>query len=122
MMFEELYGWGRSGYARVLIIELVLVAATFIFGMSCTAATSPVGVEIGGIAFNPETVTVPVGATVTWTNRVYDTHDVTFVSPGLSGSGDLLLGDTFSYTFTQPGVFDYYCSLHRYMEATVIVE
>ena len=82
--------------------------------------------------FKPATVTVPIGARVAWTNIdvaiepfpcffVADPHNVTS-DTGLFHSGYVIVGDTFSYTFTQPGVFGFYDQLNHWNTGKVIVE
>ena len=77
-------------------------------------------VVMESFAFTPAELTVPVGATVTWTNRHGARHDVvatdgTFESP-LFGEGE-----TFSFTFTAPGEHPYVCTIHPGMEGRIIV-
>jgi len=77
-------------------------------------------VEIQAHGFSAPTLTVKAGTTVTWTNRDDDAHTVTsvantFRSPGLD------TGETFSYTFTRAGTFEYFCSLHPLMTGKVVV-
>ncbi len=80
-------------------------------------------------AFDPLEITVAVGTTVTWTNADAIAHTVTSgvsdgVSPtpdGMFDSGFVNEGDTFSYTFTEAGEFDYYCLPHPWMIGKVIV-
>jgi plastocyanin len=87
------------------------------------AATQPATgprIEIKKHKFDVPTITVPVGATVTWVNHDEDAHTVTstvalFRSPGLDTE------DTFSYRFTKPGTYKCFCSLHPLMVGTVIV-
>jgi plastocyanin len=79
------------------------------------------------ISFKPETVTVPKGGTVTWTNDDSVGHDVTKAGgPGPSWkSGDpggLNGGDTYKQKFTAPGTVKYVCSVHPGMEGTVVVK
>ena len=79
------------------------------------------GITIDNFAFGPDTLTVPVGTTVTWTNQDDMVHTVTsktkvFSSPGLN------TGESFSYTFTAPGTYPYFCALHPRMTATVVVK
>ena len=65
---------------------------------------------------------VPLGATVTWTNREENMpHTVTAVD-GSFDSGIMATGATFSYTFNSPGEFEYFCSPHPWMRAKVMVE
>ncbi len=77
-------------------------------------------VEIRAHASSAPTVTVKAGTTVTWINHDDDTHTVTssvdtFRSPGLDTD------ETFSYTFTTPGTYEYYSTLHPLMTGKVIV-
>jgi plastocyanin len=78
-------------------------------------------VSIEGMAFNPQTLTVAVNTTVTWTNNDGVTHTVTSDS-SVFNSGNLVAGGTFSYKFTTVGTFTYHCSIHQYMTGTVIVQ
>ncbi len=71
--------------------------------------------------FSPETVTVPVGTTVTWVNRTSVTHTVTSRT-GVFDSRDVQPGQEFKYTFTQAGTYDYYCRYHGGMTGRIIVE
>jgi amicyanin len=92
---------------------------------SATTADSPApqggtAVSISNFKFNPATLTVPVGATVTWTNQDEEPHSVagkdgSFHSPGMDTHG------TYSFTFTTPGSYDYICSIHPFMTGTVVV-
>lgn len=83
------------------------------------AQPGTVAVQIVDFAFTPETLTVPVGTTVVWTNTGVQ-HTTTSLDK-LWGSLVMEQGDTFSFTFTQPGVYHYICGLHPDMEAMVIV-
>jgi len=77
-------------------------------------------VKIQGHSFQPGTITVPVGTTVTWVNLDPDNHDVT-------GAGPVTFflatppGSTASYTFTIRGTYNYFCSIHTDMIGKVIV-
>jgi len=82
------------------------------------AATN--AVLIRDFAFSPATLTVPVGTTVTWTNQDQDPHTVT-APGGAFKSPTLNTGDTFRFTFTTPGRYDYLCTIHPFMTATVVV-
>lgn len=78
-------------------------------------------VVIEGFAFGPATITVPTGATVTWTDQDAAAHTVTSETD-IFDSGNLARNDSFSYTFTERGTFKYYCTLHPRMRGEVIVE
>ncbi|REK21264.1 MAG: hypothetical protein DWQ40_04325, partial [Actinobacteria bacterium] len=71
--------------------------------------------------YSVNVLTVKVGTTVTWTNGDSMLHTVTDVN-GAFDSGFLEEGDSWSYTFTEPGEYEYYCLPHPWMRAKVIVE
>jgi plastocyanin len=77
-------------------------------------------VWIQGMAFNPSTITVKSGTTITWTNKDGVAHTVTSDN-NLFNSGSIGNGGTYSYTFSTVGTFQYHCSLHPEMTAKVIV-
>jgi plastocyanin/uncharacterized membrane protein YozB (DUF420 family) len=79
-----------------------------------------ISVEIENFLFVPDAVTVPAGTTVVWTNLDSAPHTVTSTS-GIFDSGVMDEGVSFSYTFQDPGTYDYYCLIHPYMKAKVIV-
>jgi amicyanin len=71
-------------------------------------------------AYQMANIQVRVGTTVTWTNQDNVPHSVTFKN-GMKDSGLLSQGQSFSYTFNTPGTYQYYCTVHPYMVATVTV-
>ncbi len=78
-------------------------------------------IEIKDYTFIPATLKVAPGTTVTWTSRDDEPHTVTsrenlFTSPGLDAD------ESFSFTFTAPGTYTYFCKLHPQMTGTIIVE
>jgi plastocyanin len=91
--------------------------------VTTTGSAAPVvgnAVSIDNFAFAPATLTVRVGGTVTWTNRDEEPHTVvaddgSFRSPGMGSQA------TYSHTFPTAGKFDYVCSIHPFMHATVVV-
>jgi plastocyanin len=69
----------------------------------------------------PATISVAPGTTVVWTNHDDVEHTVTasdnsFSSPAMPTDGQ------FSYTFTTPGTYSYFCAIHPFMTAKVIVQ
>lgn len=82
-------------------------------------ATDTVAIE--NFAYSPATITVKAGTTVTWTNRDQDPHTVTAMNDGPFHSPTLNNGQSFRFTFTEPGRFDYLCTIHPFMTATVVV-
>ena len=77
-------------------------------------------VSIANFSFQPATLTVPVGTTVTWTNNDSAGHTVT-ADDGSFSSDTLGSGATFSQTFATAGTFAYHCKIHPSMTATVTV-
>src|SRR5712692_10706858 len=71
-------------------------------------------------AYQMANIQVRAGTTVTWTNQDNVPHSVTFKN-GMKDSGLFYQGQSFSYTFNTPGTYQYYCSVHPYMVATVTV-
>lgn len=89
---------------------------------SLTASTNQAEehVTIKNFSFNPQTLTVPKGTKVTWTNEDSVTHTVT--SQGNFASNSLSPGDTFSFVFNDAGTFNYNCSIHPTMKGVIIVK
>lgn len=79
-----------------------------------------VTVKAAGFAFAPKSVTVKKGQKVTWTNSDSAPHNVTS-SDGTIKSKDFTKGQSFTYTATKAGTFDYTCTIHPQMKATLIV-
>jgi plastocyanin len=89
-----------------------------------TAPEPPVvggnSVAISNFAFAPPALSVPTGTTVTWANGDGVTHTVT-ADDGKSFDGTLDPGHTFQVTAGAPGTYTYYCRLHPFMKASLIV-
>lgn len=87
-------------------------------------AGEQVAVEIAGFKFNNgDPVTVAVGTEVVWTNNDSMDHSVEFTADtGIPTSPDMAQGDTYSFTFTEPGTYQYICGIHPQMRGTIVVE
>jgi plastocyanin len=83
--------------------------------------------------FYPPEVIVPSGSDVTWTNEDDLTHTITsgkkagygmyeFVQDGAFNSGNLDEGDSFTFHFTEPGRYEYFCVPHPWMNGAVVVQ
>ena len=77
--------------------------------------------KIDNFTFVPARLTVKAGTRVTWRNEDDIPHTVTSVTQ-LFKSRALDTDDSFSFAFTQPSTYEYFCSLHPRMTATVVVE
>ena len=74
----------------------------------------------GNTGYNPLNFTVTAGKTVTWANKDTTVHTVTSTT-GLFDSGNLNPGQTYTHSFSQLGVYKYYCTLHSWMQGNVTV-
>jgi plastocyanin len=78
-------------------------------------------VKIDNFSFGPGTLSVPVGTTVTWTNRDDIPHTVVSTE-GAFKSKVLDTDEKFAYTFSKAGTYPYFCSIHPKMTGKVIVQ
>ncbi|HEX2194289.1 MAG TPA: plastocyanin/azurin family copper-binding protein [Candidatus Limnocylindria bacterium] len=78
-------------------------------------------VDIRNFAFQPATLTIAVGDTVTWTNSDDAPHTATAENDAFD-SGNLDRGQSFSFTFTEPGTYAYRCDFHSEMQGTIVVQ
>ena len=126
----------------------MLIKASFVFVLGailmagCSKSdgySSPTGPGNGGgspgpnevwmqnTAFNPSSITVDAGTTITWTNKDNMTHTVTSGTPGnpngMFNSGNMGMNGTFSFTFNSAGTYSYYCMPHQAtMHGTVVTQ
>ena len=78
-------------------------------------------VKIDNFSFTPATITVAAGTTVRWTNRDDIPHTV--VSDDQSFKSKAMDTDeAYSHTFTKPGTYSYFCSIHPHMTGKVVVQ
>jgi plastocyanin len=91
--------------------------------LAAKAADQPASaaVKIDNFSFGPASLTVTAGTTVTWTNNDDVPHTVVS-DDKLFKSKALDTDDKFSYTFTKPGTYNYFCSVHPKMTAKVVVQ
>ena len=122
--------------AALLVLSVALLlagcggsATTPITVTTASQTTATTGTSGGGgtkvtmkqFAFNPATVTIKVGETVTWENQDGADHNV-IADDGSFKSADFGQGKTFSFTFTKAGTYTYSCHIHPDMKGTVIVQ
>src|SRR5438270_24467 len=111
-----------TSFAAAAIIGIVLLLTG---SPSVTANDQPSAataeVKIDNFSFGPQTLTIPVGATVTWTNRDDIPHTVVSTD-GVFKSKVRDTDETFSYTFTKAGTYPYFCSIHPKMTGQVLVQ
>lgn len=108
------------GIAAVLVVCGVITNVPLMFG--ATADETPQNqVKIDNFAFTPATITVSTGTQVKWVNHDDIPHNV--VSDDKSFKSKALDTDEeFSFTFTKPGTYTYFCSIHPKMTGKVVVK
>ena len=92
------------------VLTTSLLAARSVPAASPELAAAGQTVTISNFQFAPKSVHVKVGSDVTWQVKE-GTHTVT-ADNGAFSSQALSAGQKFSYTFTKPGTYRYYCSFH----------
>ena len=121
---------------------LIVVLVTFVAICGCTGYGSSTKtptttqtqvvpgtstVNIQNFAFNPASITIQKGTTVTWVNQDSANHEIvndaqgTIAQGAIFTSNSLPKGASYSFKFDNPGTFPYHCSIHPSMKATVIV-
>ena len=113
--------WMASLPAPVLIAMLLLLPGSRSLRANDQPSAASAGVNIDNFVFGPQTITVPVGATVTWTNKD-DIPHTSVSTEGVFKSKVLDTDEKFSYTFTKAGTYPYYCTIHPKMTGKVVVQ
>jgi plastocyanin len=112
------------GFAATVVVALAL-AQGIKPSLAAGAADKPASgtaVKIDNFSFGPATITIPAGSTVTWTNNDDVPHVVTSDDGKMFKSKALDTDDRFSFTFTKPGTYNYYCAIHPKMIAKIVVQ
>ena len=136
---------GRSGLKDTVFVAcLTVILAVGVIAASCggsgggiyggstqTTVSAPDTTAPGGaggvqvvmenLAFDPASITIKAGESVTWTNNDSTTHTIT-ADNGEFESSSIAAGSTFTFQFDNAGTYAYHCSIHPSMKATVVVE
>ena len=111
-----------AGLAATLVLGMAALAGgQKSFVVSAQQKQEAMEVKIDNFSFGPAALTVPVGTTVTWTNRDDIPHTVVSTD-GVFKSKVLDTDEKFSFTFSKAGSFPYFCSIHPKMTGKVIVQ
>ena len=102
------------------ILSLGFAAAATTILRTDRALAEDTAIHIDNFVFEPQQLTVKVGTTVTWTNRDDIPHTV--VCGGKFRSKTMDTDGTFTFAFTAPGEYKYFCSLHPHMQGVIKVE
>lgn len=119
--------WNTLDWRLALgLLALLAIVLSGCLGAPATPTGIPEAhVEMKNIAFVPKELTIQAGTTVVWTNDDPFQHTVT---SGIRGSPTGLFdqtvdaGQTFSYTFKDPGTYPYFCRIHPGMDGTITVQ
>ena len=109
---------GRS--AKLALPALLLLLAVAVGPAATVSAASDPQVSIVDFAFQPATLTVTAGDTVTWSNTGMASHTTTS-DTGAWDSKPIASGGTFSFRFGTPGTFAYHCAIHPTMHGVIVV-
>jgi plastocyanin len=112
----------RLSPGRAVAIAMLLgplAGALLAFG--AVAAQEPNEVTIDNFTFGPKELAVAVGTTVKWVNHDDTPHIVVDKNKAFRSKA-LDTNDSFSFTFTSAGTFDYFCGLHPHMVGKIIVQ
>jgi plastocyanin len=116
--------------SRKMIVALVLVLTACGLGIAALrggasnvapSTQGPADVNVDNFTFGPGTLKVPVGTTVTWTNRDDIPHTVVSTDRVFK-SKVLDTDEKFSFTFSRAGTYEYFCSVHPKMTGKVVVQ
>jgi plastocyanin len=120
------YSSGGYGYSQMPYASQMPYSALFDSDAAPSyapgATASVVDIGLYDSYFQPNQITVPVGATVRWTNRGQQRHTITS-DADLWDSGELTAGASYSYTFTRAGTYPYHCTIHgKEMRGVIVVQ
>lgn len=107
-------------FVAALAMATPLAAPSLAVAQAPAAATA--SVKIDNFVFGPAVLTIKVGTTVTWTNNDDVPHAVVSDDHTTFKSKVLDTDQSFSFTFTKPGQYPYFCSIHPHMTGKVVVQ
>src|SRR5947207_5162558 len=110
----------RRPFRNLVILGLTAAAGLAVPPAAASAAAAPTAATISNFSFSPDPLTIPVGATVQWTNDDNVTHTVT-ADDGSFDSGPKGAHGTFTHTFAEARTITYHCAIHASMHGTVQV-
>ena len=112
---------GLASLALPALMAMLLIMPVAASAGEDKTSAAPAEVKIDNFTFGPQTLTVPVGTTVTWTNRDDIPHTIVSTD-GVFKSKIRDTDESFSYTFTKAGTYTYFCSVHPKMTGKIVVQ
>jgi plastocyanin len=104
------------------LIASILGGAVLATALAAHAGPAPITIKIDNFTYNPGTLVIPAGTTVTWVNEDDVPHTTVSDDHKSFRSKPLDTDDKYSFTFASPGVYPYFCSIHPHMTAKIIVK
>lgn len=112
--------------AAALLSLAVAVPVASYASTTVNVTIKPGAATLGKNAFNPDSANISVGDTVTWIHddkgvphHIVSGNGNTTTQTGVFDSGVMHFGNTYSFTFNNPGTYYYYCSIHPSMQGVV---
>jgi len=103
---------------KITSVFLVLIGSLY----ASFASAEGGSIEINHHHFAPDTLTIKKGTTVTWVNHDQDPHTVFDGAPEKKfHSSALDTNDRYSFTFSEPGTYHFFCTMHPDMVGTIVV-
>ena len=99
----------------------LLLTAAALLAIVPVARAEDATVKIDNFTFDPPQLTVKAGTTITWRNEDDIPHAIASAER-MFKSKALDTDDGYSFTFTQPGTYAYFCSMHPHMTGTIVVQ
>ena len=110
-----------AGLAALAMIATLMVVGSPNVKANDQPSEAATEVKIDNFVFGPQTITVPVGSTVTWINKD-DIPHTTVSTDGVFKSKVMDTDEKFSFKFTKAGTYSYFCSVHPKMTGKVVVQ
>jgi amicyanin len=115
----------RSAIAAALLGAVVgtgLAGGVLVARAQSPAQGAATAISIDNFTFSPQKLTVKAGTTVTWTNKDDIPHGIAATGNAFARSNAMDTDNSYSFTFTTPGTYQYFCYIHPHMTGTIVVE
>jgi plastocyanin len=109
-----------SGVLAILLTAIVFISCSKSYSSGNNNPPAAASVSIKNMVFNPVSLSVTAGATVTWTNSDTTIHTVTADDASFN-SGNIAIGATYSKVFNSAGTFSYHDALHPETTGKIVV-
>jgi plastocyanin len=102
-------------------IGMMMLGTMEMYTPSAAQTADSTKVIVKDFMFNPTSLTVKAGSTVTWVNMDDEPHTVVS-DTGLFKSGGMDTNESYSFKFDKPGTYHFACSIHPRMVGTIVVQ